>query len=114
MSQTAGKIIPFEDRRGGLEYDEYVPAAPSREEAEMLEAASDEYKRTRDEEIPPSSLRSGKDLKMFWERIIIPIAESENTDPWNIAAVFYAKSHGLRFKYRNGKPCELEYPENYI
>jgi hypothetical protein len=110
------KIVDFteaKDRQSKKAFEGLAPAFPTKEEIEYLNAAADRYRKMhRDgtEGTLPYPLHDGRELKFIWDSIIVPMADLDNLDPWDVAGVFFSKSHGLNFTYSKDRITGVTYP----
>ena len=104
-------IISFSDAKNlkKKKTEELRPAFPTRAEAECFRESVDSYKKTIQGNSLPYWMFDGRELKSIWENTILPIAEDEGIDPWDIAGIFFASTHGMDFIYKDGKPVAAVY-----
>lgn len=105
------KIINFNEAKKKVMAEAPLPrpAFPTREEAECLSSAVDSYREAFPESALPYWLYDGRELERLWVEYILPLAEDENMNPWDIAGILFATTHGMDFVYNDGRPVKVAY-----
>lgn len=109
------KIVNFSDAKSkkNKDFNGLAPSFPTQAEVEFFNTESEKIKKTysNDPGSIPFALYNSKDLKHLWNDIILPIAEMDDIDPWDLAGVMFAKSHGLSFHYdKTGQITGISFP----
>ena len=104
------KIIDFNTAKQRFQTEsELRPAYPTREEIECFRMAADSYEKASFGNPLPYWMYDGRELKQIWEDFIVPYSEDEGLDPWDVAGVLFASTHGMDFIYEKGVPIKVVY-----